>query len=359
MAQIFDGYAASAKTPPELAAMLREFNQADTLFKPSPFWEKLALQHFDELEKFGFGNFKRTVSLRYFTWGILEILARQAHPLVWSWLKRPDFKVFLAKSVADQPGAVVPGFKWPASKIYAMFVALLVREVGKTDHRGLLRRIKEPVLGAPLLVDVGGGLTVSQDICNSVHEYLRSTSALPDDDRPIHVLEIGAGYGRLLPVFAAARPGSKYWIVDIPPALYVSQRYVSELFPDKKTFKFRHFDRFEDVRAEVAAADFCFFQANQIGMLPAQSVDVTVCISNLHEMTLDQIRHYYDEIGRLTRGYFYTKQWIRSHMKENGFTIRREEYPAKPGWQPVFNRQHDIQSWFFEALYKVGADKPS
>jgi putative sugar O-methyltransferase len=331
-----------AAGPPDLALMLQAMRSAKGIYVPSPFWERLAREHVTQLREHGFETFKRTINLRYFSWGLFGIFAHQIAPLAWWWLKSNRHSPAGARlaTVSRDSGF----FGKAGGKLYALYVALLFQRVQAEDDRNLFAICREPLIGNPILVRVADGITVTQDICNSIQEFLRATQSNP---RPRHVLEIGAGYGRLATVFLAASPGTKYWIVDIPPALYVSQRYLCEVYPELKIFKFRPFERFSDVEAEVAASDICFFMNDQIEMLPAKSVDISICISNLHEMTRDQIAHYFKQIDRMTAGIFYTKQWMRSIAKENGFTIARADYPVPPHWVATFNARHPIQSWFF------------
>ena len=64
----------------------------------------------------------------------------------------------------------------------------------------------------------------------------------------------GRAYGRTAYVFMTLQPGCRYILVDIPPALYVAQRYLSAVFEDRKIFAFRSFNSFDQVRDEIAEA---------------------------------------------------------------------------------------------------------
>ncbi len=331
--------------------MLKHLRDADGIYQPSPFWERLALEHIIQLEAQGFANFKRTINLRYFNWGMLGIFAQQIIPLSWWWLSSGRRNA-LAARIVDESGHKKILNKI-TSRIYALHVALLYQRVLREDCVGAFKKCTESLIGNPIRVRIDNDVVVTQDLCNSVHEYIRASQFTDMSKSPLRILEIGAGYGRVASVFLDVNPSSKYWIVDIPPALYVSQRYLSGVYPGKKIFKFRPFAQFSEVASEVEDSDVCFFMSNQIEMLPNKSVDITLCISNLHEMTKDQIHHYFRQIDRITYGTFYTKQWMRSIAKENGFTISRDEYPVPVSWVEKFNTRHPIQSWFFEAGYEI------
>jgi putative sugar O-methyltransferase len=118
-----------------------------------------------------------------------------------------------------------------------MYADVLARQ----DPQRLLERIEEPELGNPFLVRYRG-LRVSQDLCNSIHELYSILG--PDLSTPMRApafAELGAGYGRLGYVLMHAVPGASYTVIDIPPALYLSQRYLTTLFPDVPVFRFRPF----------------------------------------------------------------------------------------------------------------------
>ena len=115
-----------------------------------------------------------------------------------------------------------------------------------------------------------------------------------------------------------ALPRATYTIVDIPPSLYLSQRYLSQLFGADQVFAFRPFTRFDDVRDEFMAARIRFVASPQLPLLPPKLFDRLVNISSLHEMSRPQIENYLVQIDRVCRGRFYTKQWRVSQAAVNG-----------------------------------------
>ena len=85
---------------------------------------------------------------------------------------------------------------------------------------------------------------------------------------------------------------------DIPPALYISQWYLTTLFPERRAFRFRRFDTFEEIENEFSESDFAFFTPNQLTKFPSGYFDVFATISSIHEMRRDQISHYMAFMGR-------------------------------------------------------------
>ena len=221
----------------------------------------------------------------------------------------------------------------------------------KQDPLNSLSRLKEPAEGNPMLVPVGQH-QATQDLANSVLEYYSMREGV-NFEQCKRVLEIGAGYGRDAYVIASLHPQIQYVIVDIPPALYVAQRYLSSVFKDRKIFRAVEFTDFDEVREEMGSASLVFLLPHQLEKLPAGWVDLTLSISSFGEMSMNQIRQYFKEIGRVTAGHLYTKQWHRSQNPFDGLTLTEADYPVQQKWQKIYSRSCPVQKDFFEALYRI------
>jgi putative sugar O-methyltransferase len=342
---------------PELARIVSGFQDVPDQYRPSPFWEALAAAGVKQLEATGFENFKRTVNTRYFNWRLLGIVRHQLFAVGAAWLAQPGAAVFRARfpqpraDIADRAAS----FDMLSAWVYKTYVAMYADVVARHDRRGLLRTIEEPSLGNPFLVQ-HNGRNVSQDLCNSIHELysILGADGLPEASaRPTAFAEIGAGYGRMGHVILTAVPSASYCIIDIPPALYLSQRYLTTLFPELPAFKFRPFRQFADVASEFESSRIRFIAPHQLELLPAKSFDYVVNISSFHEMTLAQVGNYFTLIDRVCRGHLYTKQWRVSRTQENGCTLREHDYPVPANWRTVFHRRHPVQRMFFDALYEI------
>jgi len=344
----------SESTAPDdtLDKMISAMKNASPLYTPSAFWEQLVAKHIEELERDGFSNFKRTINMRYFNWGILGILRHQLLPVLRRWVSQPNMSPFVAqfRGYRSSTDSKVKSFNPVTATLYKVYVAMLADFVADSDKLGLLGKVTEPEIGNPFVIN-HRGRRVSQDLCNSIHEFYNSTAACDPSKPRFRIAELGAGYGRLGQVYLSVLPNASYCVIDIPPALYVAQRYLTEVFPREAVFKFKEFGSYEEVRAEFEGSRIRFLAAHQIELLPPDQFDLFVNISSLHEMTREQITNYLQQIDRLCRGSFYSKQWRVSRAQNNGFTIKESEYPIPGHWQMVFHRQHPIQRMFFEALY--------
>lgn len=343
---------------PDLQEMWVEMEQAPAIVQPSDFWRSLNDHNLRQLDDEGFAHFKRTVNQHYFSWVPHPLRDEQFHAMLVSWLRRPVAGVLSARlgDVATLEAGgdrAHPLRSARARRMHGLFVALLWEYVRRHDRRGLLERLQEPELGDPVIVH-HRGRRISQDLCNSVLELYSATAALPGGEPgPRGVLELGGGYGRVAWVFLEEFPHARYILCDIPPALAIAQRYLTELFPRRRTFCFRHFDSHDEVADELEQAQIAFLTPNQLQLLAPLDVDLFVNISSLHEMRPEQIAHFLEQADRHTAGCAYIKQWQRWHNPTDDVVIARDDYPIPERWQLVYSRVHPVQRAFFDALYRV------
>lgn len=335
-----------------LKNMMDELKKAPPLYYPSDFWQKLNNLHNNKFLHVGFENFKRSIAQHYFTWKILMIIRHQL-AIVLSEIIKGNFAPILKSDFLNPKSKNNPymtSFNPISAFIYKLYVSYLRDYVSRRDKHKLLDKLKEPVIGNPFLVKYKSK-NISQDLCNSIYEFY-SISENINLQKLRNIMELGAGYGRLAYVFLKKVPRGSYCIVDIPPALFISQEYLSKVFPKEKIFYFRPFSSFEKIRKEFETAHIKFIMAHQIELLPKKYFDLSISISTLHEMRRNQIKNYINQINRLTNGYFYNKQWRRSYAKDNSH-IKEDEYPIPKNWLTIFRRRHPIQRLFFDALYKI------
>lgn len=335
-----------------LSAMFAELEKAPRIYRPSPYWEKLNRRHAERIAASGLSSFKRSVNLKYFNWRIKPILRQQLWPVL-AELGRLNFSPFIASEFGNYGERLEEGAKgfrpWSAF-VYRSFIASFADYVRRRDSLRLLEAAEEPLAGNPFAVRYRGRL-ISQDLLNSILEFYSATAAADLKQDIKSVVEIGAGYGRLAYVFLKALPRTSYTIIDVPPALYIAQEYLAELFPSESIFRFRPFHSFEEVRNEFETSRIRFLMSHQVELLPGKSADLVLNVSSFQEMDRDQIANYTRQLERIGRKFFYTKQWKRSIVKDNDFITERE-YPAPAGWRKIYHRRHPIQRLFFETLYE-------
>jgi hypothetical protein len=96
-----------------------------------------------------------------------------------------------------------------------------------------------------------------------------------------------------------------------------------------------------------------FLLPHQAALLPTKSADLFINVCSIQEMTREHVALWFEHVARLTRGHFYTKQFIRHYNGFDGVRIDRDDYPVREDWQTVFDRQCEAFPSLFEALYCI------
>jgi putative sugar O-methyltransferase len=222
-----------------LGAMFECLASGPSVYLPSNYWTALNRKALALLATEGFKNFKRTIAQDYFTWIVgrrdpqFKFLFSHTHPLDWMGILDGAWRRDLSLSL-----------RWRAQTQFAIFSKMLWRYAERHDPEHLLARIHEPLLGNPFNLHPDGRL-ISQDLANSCLEYysIWERFAQPTNRHPT-ICELGAGYGRTAYFILSVQPACRYFIVDIPPALFVAQRYLSSIFSGRRIFQFRPVSQF-------------------------------------------------------------------------------------------------------------------
>lgn len=345
-----------------LEAMYSDHLAHEEIYHASRFWDKLNRLNIEWLRSDGLENFKRTVNNNYFNWMVSTrssyfrtVVGRYLRTL---WRSPQRLWQFLCTKMGDMwyrtylsnlnHGTTVQ------RRLYALYILALDQFVRDSDEFGLYAGLSEPLLGNPLSVQLAGRI-ISQDLANSYLEYGFIRKSLGNGFGDVHLIaEIGAGYGRLAYLLHLLKQGAvrKLILIDLPPALMVSQWYLRNVFPSAARMEFRNFERFEDIRHDFEQAEICFLLPHQLALLPDKSLDLLINISSLQEMSRLQINHYYDLIDCKAR-YFYTKQWLFWENPEDKIHVPAIIYPTKPHWELQNARINPVHTEFFEAFFKL------
>jgi putative sugar O-methyltransferase len=336
---------------PELLDMIRLFGEGSRTFNEiSSCWQVLGFKNFNQLLRDGYRNFKRTIGFNYFNFLVQEgdpqIAFLEATLGRWECQRLKA----AAQALPDDPD-----FEWHDQAAYRYFVLMLWSYAKSIDVNHHLDRLAEPAEGNPIIVR-HGEQRASQDLANSVLEYYSMAGGV-DFKACRRVLEIGGGYGRDAFVILSLNPHIQYTLVDIPPALWLAQRYLSSVFDKRAVFRVRGFARYEDVREEMSRASIVCLLPHQLELLPDAHFHLSLNISSFGEMQPKQIKSYLDVLERVTEGHFYSKQWKVSQNAFDNLSLTEDDYPVSRAWARLYSRTCAVQTGFFEALYR--ATKPT
>lgn len=331
-----------------LEEMENELSHGVPEVQPSHYWEVLNEKNIQQLEKDGYGNFKRTLSLNYFTWVGLDTFWQ-----MWFLVTHLPLKKTLSVSLKVLSSPRHDKLSLLASLLYNTTTLLLSEYVFLTVDPMITGRLHEPSEGNPLRIRSNGTM-VTQDLMNSILEYDSINRSVSIDKEVSSVAELGAGYGRFAYIFLKLHPDKKYIVIDIPPALFIAQKYLTDQFKEKSIFTFRPFSSYKEIEKEFRESQICFLLPHQLRLLPDQIFDMMITISSLHEMQPRQISYYFNEFDRLVKKYLYFKQWKRGYIPYDNLVIKEQDYPVKSDWKKIFWHGCRVQTAFFEALYRLG-----
>ncbi len=337
------GYRASPQIPSDLKNMVDHFVQPELIQYSSNFWNQLNKTNIEQITNFGYKNFKQTVTRNYFTWVVSldhQYAQNLKHlvPIITTQL--PDIEL----------GKVHQLFTAEESYEYNNITLYFLNYMLSIGAGPQLEALEEPLIGNPPHLTYNGR-RISQDIFNSLLEYLPIAAHCPMQNIST-IIEIGAGSGRTAFCFISLHPGLKYVIVDFPPALFLSQSYLSEVFPDKKVMRFRPFENFDDIAREYSQADLVFLTPEQLHKLPRGSGDLFLAIDCLHEMKPEAVSYYFNEADRLC-SYMYFKCWETTTVPYDNVHYTSGSYPAPKKWNMLFKQPCVVPSGFFHAFYKI------
>jgi len=342
----WDVFLNDPRIDPRLATMLQAYKESQSEEMASIYWAILSRKNVKQLLDQGYENFKQTVALNYFTW-LLCSKDPQERFLIDN---LPKTSVAKAKKMASS-SPMHPCFTTEQSLHYNYINYLLWDYVERTVGKKIINDLNEPQEGNPPSIKLNGK-EISQDLANSILEYLSITQGLPEIRNINSIIELGAGYGRTAYVFLRLLPHLKYVIVDIPPALYISERYLSSQFPNYNIFKFRPFHSFSQVSDEFYDSQIAFLMPNQLPLIPAKTADIFLAIDCLHEMQPRQIRQYFEMFDTLSQ-YFYLKCWKKTKIPYDNISLTQEDYPFLTHWQNLFFRDCRVQNTYFEAMFHI------
>jgi len=341
-----------------LAAMEAEIRRS-AIYVPSTFWGTLGRMHVALLEMYGTENFKRTVVHHYQNWIMKEMSDPQVLRLLALWPTHFSSQPFMngvekPSDVGFHDSLSYPFYDLADSQhrdTYRLAVGLLWEYTLTKDASGKLAELEESPIGGTIPIRRQGKL-ISSDLCHSMRErnQMLETGGM-DGSEELVVGERGGGSGRLAEVFGLTT-NYRYVIIDITPALYVSQWYIERRFPDEKIFHFRPFASFAEIEAELSESRFAFFTANQIELLPAKYFDLFVNVNSLMEMQHEQRANFLVQIQRVTRSPFFSQQWLRWENPLDRITVAQDDFKLGKDWVIAYEAANAIHSELFVQIWR-------
>ena len=196
---------------------------------------------------------------------------------------------------------------------------------------------------------------ITQYMLTSLLEYEKIKILTNSINRPLNILELGAGYGRTANMILSLSKDVKYVIADLPPAVFLSKKNLSNYFPNKKIASaFGITDKSEMMKA-FKENDVLFVFPHQINLFEKKSFDVSLAIGCLCEMEKAQIINYM-KIFENYSNFLYFRVWEYSGLPYSFYKYysihKKSDYSIKESWIEHFKDRFIMPSNQFEAGYE-------
>jgi putative sugar O-methyltransferase len=335
---------ASARVIRRIDELGQTMASKEDVYGPAHFWKVLGEKHTDQIGRYGFEQFKRTVNFEYNQWGVTSVKNGKIRKLLKQLLSRRQLPISLLRTSCDRremanvrwpdeldvatgEGKLAPSRRW-AIEWYRVYVALLWQFAQSEDDLGCLKRWEEPHVGSPLPLTYSGR-KISQDLAMSSLELNFVARHVPLE-KVRRVGEIGAGYGRFADLYLKMFPSAEYHIYDIPPALAISENYL-RLTAGEGRVK----TDLPHVLDEMSNGYF----------------DLFMNVSSFDEMASEQVRHYLKRIDEKVSGWLYLKGCARTQSRGDRMGI--EQFPIPARWKLVVSRPDPVVNGFIERIYSL------
>ena len=337
----------------ELKKMVKVLSKSNVIYHPSRFWLYHLVLNSIQLKFCGFENFKQTANKNYFGWSSPEDIRTQFSCTIKALNINAKELQSLFNTISVPKNQMPEDLSDSDWEIYVKLLHLLNEYALRNDNEAIYRDAVEPTLGNPICIDIDGK-SVSQDL---PHTSIEINTFMPfvkkDTKKVVNVAELGAGCGRVGYQLLQAYNNIKYTIIDIPPALFISQEYLKTLFPHKKVFDAKEFSNWNEVKMDFEMSDIRFLYPQQLELMPNYYFDIFINISSMSEMRPDQINNWFRLIDQTTRGIFFFKQYKQNHNTFDEVVINKENYPIPKHWKILLDQENKLFSPFFDMVLEV------
>ena len=290
--------------------MINDLTESHNFNNYSPYWNNLAQNHIKLLNENGIENFKQTIE-RVHYWGEGSVRSKLLQP-IWSdeitILYNPDELQKKHEFCSEKE-----------SLEYNQANLILLNYLVNNGYEKYLNELEENKFGNSILFNYKNK-KYSHSLLNSILEIdVIKKNIIFDEDTSI--LEIGAGSGRICSALFQTENKLKYTIADIAPTLYIAQANLSNVFKDKKIFKYRKFNSFEEIEKEFISCDIRFLLPEQIRFIPKKFFNLSIAVDCLHEFKKNQVEEYFNEFNRLSKFFYFKCQNTQTAIFE-----RKEMY---------------------------------
>ena len=294
----------SLDDPSLLSLMLKDLQEAPDIFFPTNYWKVMERKLLPELRNFGLKDFRRRARSPLESFG--AVLRRPVPPQI----NLASFRL-----LNNRFTYTIPGYDAALERLSVRLASLLrvqcstpvntrqaeILGFERTEMLGdrfgakSLRTISASNIGNPEWWFEVGGKNYNVSFLNKYLNYAWCCQFV-DFDKISVIVEIGSGSGNQAEVLKKLFPDMTILLFDIPPQLYVCERYLSKVFPGdivsyRETREMTSLDSLETGKIYI-------FGNSKFPLLTAQSNSLFWNETSFQEMEPDVVANYLSTVNK-------------------------------------------------------------
>jgi len=333
-----------------LKKLVDYYIESESLKESSNYWNKLAIQNLEQINRLGIKKFHSSVALNYFTWiyyndGFIRGLFNHFQ-------KKFSKRIKISDLLKKQKNLS------PTQSINHNFILLLIYDflIEKKQFKKLklLEKNNFFIKESPNInID---NLTITQDKLNSLIEF-EKIEKISKKIKKINFLEIGAGSGRTTEtILRLNKKVNKFIVADIPPAIYINFLRIKKTFKNKKVIICYKDNSLEELQKIIDKNDVIFILPHQLKYIKKKFFDVILAIDCLHEMKKETIKSYMNIFNNLGKN-LYFKIWEETYVwgDFNNYlnAHNKEHYFINQKWKKIFKNRCICPNNYIEYGFKL------
>lgn len=288
----------------ELIKMIDFFIKSESYKSVSHFWHLLNIRHLKFLGKESIKNYSTSVARSYYTFlNINENHIDKSMKKIGNVISCEKVNLFKKQNNLSYKESFIYN-----NLTYLLWYNLKEKKIFKNFEK--LSDVGYLSYGDPY-IDINDK-KVTLDKINSLLDYENINNFTDFSDKKT-ILEIGAGSGRTTEAILTFNDELKYTICDIPPALFISYKRLSNVFKEKSIGLLYNLNE-QELNSQINNYDISFIMPHQLNFIKNKKFDLSIAIDCIHEMRKRDIAKLFNNISTISN-YFYFSVWKESFVR--------------------------------------------
>lgn len=241
--------------------------------------------------------------------------------------------------------------------IYEGFIWQYYQTVKKMDYLKILDNIEEPLVGGKTDFIKINNKRITIDLLQAINDFYNIFGNKIDVNKKMLIMELGAGYGKLIYVILKTLPNAVCVILDLPSSLLIAEFYLPKVV-NIDYVGYKKTRLLKDITREVLYKKrLWFFGCWRLNKFDLDSVDIFVNINSFQEMRKEQIIFYLKRAGKITTDRIYLREHIIEKNPINEEFIAQDCYKLDEDWKLIKEKISVPYFQYFEKTYDKAKKK--